>query len=145
MSSPFFNTANLDEGNEKMTTVEELLKEWNNGILRGAKARLAKEIKLPDTNISSWISGRTRPGESAISKMSKIFKKSEEDIKAAFGVKYRYAVSQHAGYNNRGVSQTVNHADIEFFRAELKMIEAKMDTLKTLEFKIDLLLERKGK
>jgi hypothetical protein len=77
--------------------------------------------------------------------MAKKYKKTKEELKSIFDVKGTAPIQQHAGFGNNGVSQKIQHADIEFFRAELKMIEAKVDILKSLEFKIDLLLERKGR
>lgn len=69
-----------------MKTLEELLKEWNNGVLRGARRRLSEELGINEATVSMWVSGRAKPSEENIKKMSKIFDISEEKIKAAFGM-----------------------------------------------------------
>lgn len=67
-----------------MTKIEELLKKWNDGILRGSKKALADKLGIPDTSVSHWIAGRAKPSETHIKKMAKIFKKSEEEIREIF-------------------------------------------------------------
>ena len=80
----FFIFAFLRRGNKKNMTIEDLLKEWNGGILRGAKKALADKLGVPDTSISHWIAGRANPSEIHIKAMTKIFKKSEQDLKDIF-------------------------------------------------------------
>lgn len=77
-----------------MNKIEQLLKEWNNGILRGSKKALADLLGVPDTSISHWIAGRANPSEIHIKKMSKIFKKSEQELRDIFkedGLKNTYS------------------------------------------------------
>ena len=64
--------------------IEEVLKKWNGGFLRGAKKALADALGVPDTSVSHWIAGRAEPSEKHIKKMSKLFSLSEEEIKKAF-------------------------------------------------------------
>lgn len=75
-----------------MKTFIELLKEWNSGIERGAQARFAQDMKLSQSAITRWMSGAQIPSEENIKKMSKLFKKSEEEIKEIFGVNKKYSV-----------------------------------------------------
>jgi SOS-response transcriptional repressor LexA len=65
---------------------ETFLKEINNGILRGAQATLAKKLDVSPPSVMRWFSGEQVVSEENIKKMSKIFKKSEEEIKEIFGV-----------------------------------------------------------
>ena len=70
-----------------MTELEKLLQTWNNGILRGAKIRLARELNVDDSTVSAWVAGRSNPSADKIEKMSKLFKVSEREIRTAFGDK----------------------------------------------------------
>ena len=111
-----------------MSKFEDLLKKWNGGILRGAKIKLANEIKLPHTNISNWLAGRQNPSETAIKKMSKLFKKTEEEIKDIFGINDK--IQQYAKKINHN-SGNINVINMEY-RKEFE----------TINLKLDLILER---
>lgn len=67
-----------------MDKKEELLKNWNNGILRGAQLHLAQELNISHVSVTRWFKGTQKPSEIYIKKMSKIFKKSEEEIREIF-------------------------------------------------------------
>ena len=69
-----------------MTALEKLLQNWNNGVLRGAKIRLARELKVDDSTVSAWVAGRANPPADKIEKISKLFNVSEREVKAAFGI-----------------------------------------------------------
>ena len=68
-----------------MTELEKLLQNWNNGVLRGAKIRLARELNVDDSTVSAWVAGRANPPADKIEKISKLFKISEKEVKNAFG------------------------------------------------------------
>lgn len=67
-----------------MDKKEELLKNWNNGILRGAQLHLAQELNISHVSVTRWFKGTQKPSEIYIKKMSKIFNKSEEEIREIF-------------------------------------------------------------
>ena len=69
-----------------MKTLEELLQKWNNGILRGARRRLAEELGINEATVSMWVSGRAKASEENINKMAKLFGVSAQKVKAAFGI-----------------------------------------------------------
>lgn len=69
-----------------MKTLEELLQEWNNGILRGARRRLAEELGINEATVSMWVSGRAKASEENINKMAKLFGVDEREVRAAFGI-----------------------------------------------------------
>lgn len=75
-----------DEEYKKMTELEKLLQNWNNGVLRGAKIRLARELKVDDSTVSAWVAGRANPPADKVEKISKLFKISEKEVKKAFGI-----------------------------------------------------------
>ena len=79
---PYF----YDEEYKKMTELEKLLQNWNNGVLRGAKIRLARELNVDDSTVSAWVAGRANPPADKVEKISKLFKISEKEVKKAFGV-----------------------------------------------------------
>lgn len=67
-------------------TKEELLKQINNGIVRGAQTKIAKELGISHVSVLRWFSGQLKPSEENIKKMSKIFDIAEDKIKEAFGM-----------------------------------------------------------
>ena len=52
LSRGIFVYPNLRRGNKKVKTLEELLQKWNNGILRGARRRLAEELGINEATVS---------------------------------------------------------------------------------------------
>lgn len=69
-----------------MKSLEELLKAFNNGILRGSQSKLANALEISTGNVSDWVKGRTNPSEENIKKMAKLFGVPEREVKAAFGI-----------------------------------------------------------
>lgn len=69
-----------------MMEFERLLEAWNNGVLRGARAKLSKELGVSEVTVSRWAKGELKPGQETIKKMSKIFDISVDKIKEAFGM-----------------------------------------------------------
>ena len=63
---------------------EELLKEINNGIVRGAQTKIAKDLGVSHVSVLRWFSGQLKPSEENLKKMSQIYKISEKEIKEAF-------------------------------------------------------------
>lgn len=63
---------------------ENLLKKWNNGIERGAQARLVEETGLSKALISNYISGRQKPSEAAIKKIANVLKVTPEELENVF-------------------------------------------------------------
>lgn len=63
---------------------ENLLKKWNNGIERGAQARLVEKTGLSKALISNYISGRQKPSEAAIKKIANVLKVTPEELENVF-------------------------------------------------------------
>lgn len=76
-----------------MTELEKMLEAWNNGVLRGARAKLSKEIEVSEVTVSRWAKGELKPGKEAIKKMAKLFGKTEKEIEIAFGVDKEFSRS----------------------------------------------------
>lgn len=69
----------------KRRNLDDLLRQINNGKLRGAKRKLASELDVSDATVGRWISGIMSPTGDFIKKMAKIFNTTEEEIRDAFG------------------------------------------------------------
>lgn len=73
-----------------MKEIEKLFEE-KYGAIRGAQSRLAEELKTNQSTVASWVSGRNKPSIDLVKKMSKIFKKTEEEIFRIFGMEKRFS------------------------------------------------------
>jgi len=112
-----------------MTEAEELLKKWNGGILRNAKSKLAKELKVQNTNVSAWLNGRQRPSERAINKMSKLFGKTEKDIKELFENKNRPNIYQSARNIKGNNHQAIHSCNMAEIVAHLRSIDLAINNI----------------
>ncbi len=63
---------------------EELLKKINNGKIKGSQKQLAKMLNISQVAVSRWLNGTQTPSQENYEKMSKIFKKNEEELEAIF-------------------------------------------------------------
>ena len=54
------------------------------GAIRGGQTKLAKDLGVDQSSISSWISGRNKPTKDYVKKMATIFGVSEADIHSIF-------------------------------------------------------------
>lgn len=132
-----------------MTNFAELLKEWNDGISRGAQAKLAKELNVSHVTILKWGKMELRPSEKQIRKMSILFKKTEEEIRAVFDNQRGGDVNsqfgngvQVSGKSNTGA--IYNFADkfenySEVMRMRIESLEKDIEIVKS---KLDLILEK---
>lgn len=77
----------------KMTALEKMLEIWNNGIVRGARAKLSKEIGVSEVTVSRWAKGELKPGKEAIKKMAKLFGKTEKEIEIVFDMEKEFSRS----------------------------------------------------
>lgn len=115
---------------KKISEVEKLLKDWNGGVLREAKTRLAKELKVQTGNVSNWIHGRQEPSERALVKMAKLFGKKEEEIRKAFGFnKNKPIIQQNLKNKDCHIQQIINAAEAEVLKTQMKVIETKLDLI----------------
>lgn len=63
-----------------------LLIQWNNGIERGAKSKLAETLGITRSIVGLWVTDKQKPGEINLRKMAQIFGVSESDIRQVFGM-----------------------------------------------------------
>lgn len=56
-----------------MNKFEKQLEKWNNGVLRGAQARLAKTLGVSTATTAQWATGKRHPSKGYIHKMAELF------------------------------------------------------------------------
>ena len=52
---------------------EKQLEKWNNGVLRGAQAKLAKILHVSSATVALWATGKRKPSKGYTEKMSQLF------------------------------------------------------------------------
>lgn len=67
--------------------ISELLKSINDGRINGAKKKLAELLDVSATMVGLWCNKKTEPSADMLSKLSKIFNKSEKEIQKIFAIK----------------------------------------------------------
>ncbi|MDR3112232.1 MAG: hypothetical protein LBU55_03565 [Elusimicrobiota bacterium] len=141
-----------------MLEKELLLKEWNNGILRGARLKLAKVLQVSTTTVLRWFDGE-QVSEENVKKLAEIFKKPKKEIERIFRAKQGciscYSGIGHSGDGNKGnIQYPIDNLTKLDILEELRMlyekldlkVEEKINTLKltqeNLALKLDLILEK---
>ncbi len=67
-----------------MNNFEKQLEKWNNGILRGAQAKLAKHLHVTTATVALWATGKRRPSKGYIAKMAELFFLDEASVTRLF-------------------------------------------------------------
>ncbi len=67
-----------------MNKFEKALMNWNDGILRGAQARLAKELRVSTATVALWTIGKRNPSKGYVAMMAKLFGMSEFEVLRLF-------------------------------------------------------------
>lgn len=70
-----------------MNEFAKMLTKWNNNLERGAQIRLSEKLGVSRGLVSKWVSGEARPGSDNIKQIALVLQCSEQEIKAAFGIK----------------------------------------------------------
>lgn len=63
---------------------EKQLEKWNNGVLRGAQAKLAKCLNVSTATIALWTTGKRHPSKGYLSQLGKIFGMDSYDVARLF-------------------------------------------------------------
>lgn len=109
---------------------EELLKQWNKGIKRGARAKAEKELGISKGKMTAYLKGWQNPSEETIKKMASIFGKSEKEIRRLFCTpKYDTSYYQTNIKSKGSIQQIINAAKVELLEEKMKTIEAKIDLI----------------
>ena len=56
-----------------MNKFEKQLEKWNNGVLRGAQAKLAKALQVSTATTALWATGKRRPSKGYVAQMARLF------------------------------------------------------------------------
>lgn len=56
-----------------MNKFEKQLEKWNNGVLRGAQAKLAKLLKVSTATTALWATGKRNPSKGYVAQMAELF------------------------------------------------------------------------
>lgn len=56
-----------------MNKFEKQLEKWNNGVLRGAQAKLAKMLKVSTATTALWTTGKRHPSKGYVEQMAALF------------------------------------------------------------------------
>ena len=67
-----------------MNKFEKVLANWNNGVLRGAQAKLAKELQVSTATVALWATGKRNPSKGYVACMAKLFNLTEEKVLRLF-------------------------------------------------------------
>lgn len=65
-------------------TKEQLLKQINYGKLRGAQAKLSKELSLSEAAVTNWFNGKNYPTEENIKKIATAYNLDINEVRKAF-------------------------------------------------------------
>lgn len=67
-----------------MNKFEKQLEKWNNGVLRGAQAKLAKILGVSTATTALWATGKRHPSKGYISRMADLFGMDTLDVTKLF-------------------------------------------------------------
>ena len=67
-----------------MNKFEKQLEKWNNGILRGAQAKLAKCLQVTTATVALWATGKRHPSKGYIAQMARLFLLDEYSVLRLF-------------------------------------------------------------
>ena len=67
-----------------MNKFEKQLEKWNNGLLRGAQAKLAKCLQVSTATVALWATGKRHPSKGFITQMAKLFNLDEYSVVRLF-------------------------------------------------------------
>ncbi|MBQ3834833.1 MAG: helix-turn-helix transcriptional regulator [Elusimicrobia bacterium] len=95
----------------------KFLQDINNGTVKGAQKIIAQKLNISNTSVSLWFKGATQPSLDSILKISKLFNKSEQEIKEIFFVEDKETFT--------------NTKDVELIKEKIKRFETEIDFLKT--------------
>ena len=67
-----------------MNNFEKQLEKWNNGVLRGAQAKLAKYLQVTTATVALWATGKRHPSKGYIAQMARLFFLDEYSVARLF-------------------------------------------------------------
>lgn len=79
-----------------MNKFEKQLEKWNNGVLRGAQAKLAKILNVSTATVAFWATGKRTPSKGYIAQMAQLFGLDFYDVMRLFQPVTTYPEGQAA-------------------------------------------------
>lgn len=70
-----------------MNKFEKQLEKWNNGVLRGAQAKLAKCLQVTTATVALWATGKRHPSKGYIAQMARLFYLDEHSVERLFNTR----------------------------------------------------------
>lgn len=67
-----------------MNKFEKQLEKWNNGVLRGAQAKLAKCLRVTTATVALWATGKRHPSKGYVAQMARLFTTDEHSVEQLF-------------------------------------------------------------
>ena len=67
-----------------MNKFEKALAAWNDGILRGAQAKLAKALRVSTATVALWATGKRNPSKGYVAEMARLFGMTEDRVVRLF-------------------------------------------------------------
>lgn len=64
-----------------MNQFEKQLEKWNNGVLRGAQAKLARILKVSTATVALWTTGKRNPSKGYIEQMAGLFQIAPQTLR----------------------------------------------------------------
>ena len=104
-----------------MNKFEKQLEKWNNGILRGAQAKLAKCLQVTTATVALWATGKRHPSKGYIAQMARLFCLDEHSIERLFTLTNKVPPA-NSRPTARWVLQESNTAAFPALRNEEKMV-----------------------
>lgn len=95
---------------------EKQLEKWNNGILRGAQAKLAKTLGVTTATVALWATAQRHPSKGYIAKMARLFGMSEyEALRLFTSPSPTVSLLRETPYRNEQISAHTNECTLPFF------------------------------
>lgn len=63
---------------------EKQLEKWNNGVLRGAQAKLAKCLQVSTATVALWATGKRHPSKGYLNQLARLFNMDAYDVARLF-------------------------------------------------------------
>ncbi len=67
-----------------MNKFEKALAAWNDGVLRGAQAKLAKVLRVSTATVALWTTGKRNPSKGYVAEMARLFGMTEDRVVRLF-------------------------------------------------------------
>ena len=103
---------------------EKQLEKWNNGILRGAQAKLAKSLQVSTATVALWATGKRHPSKGYIHQLGKIFGLDDYMVSRLFlpisSPSVTSWATQATGLHDSGNSVITYSADSFLYNSQIK-------------------------